>query len=209
MSLSAASHKGVSLPFRSVLSGTTENAAASSFDVVADVRLKRLKHLGSTLRLPESRSCKNVVTTRGPKETGSIFMDAPPHASMDDLCALDHWPTRSEAGATGPATCGPRSPNCADRKGRSTQLAVRLSQRVATTAQRSTSMVREGMLSLCAEEKSSSEHDCRKNRGKCAGPKPVVASVLLKGAQSLTSDLGAGPRRGGPHEGHQGRSEMQ
>ena len=36
---------------------------------------------------------KNVVTILGPKEDGSYrpgstFMDAPPHASMDDLCAL-------------------------------------------------------------------------------------------------------------------------
>ena len=41
---------------------------------------------------------KKFVTILGTKEdgsyrSGSIFMDAPPHASMDDLCALanDEW----------------------------------------------------------------------------------------------------------------------
>ena len=78
-------------------------ANSSSFDPVADVRHKRLKHLGSTPRLSEhlgstprlseNRLYKNVVTILGPQEdgsyrSGSIFMDTTPHNNMNDLCAV-------------------------------------------------------------------------------------------------------------------------
>ena len=68
-------------------------ASTSTFGLVADVRNKRLKHLGSTLRLPDSRLYKKVVTTLGPKEdgtyrNGSVFSDAPAHGSIAQLAAL-------------------------------------------------------------------------------------------------------------------------
>ena len=68
-------------------------ASTSTLDLVADVRNKRLNHLGSTLRLPDSRLYKKVVTTRGPKEdgayrNGSVFSDSPTHGSMAQLAVL-------------------------------------------------------------------------------------------------------------------------
>ena len=66
-----------------------------------------------------------------------------------------------------------------------TALAARLSQRVATMAQRSTSMALEGMLKpVRVKEKKKWQGARFKSRGKRAGPKPAAASLLLKGAQS-------------------------
>ena len=54
---------------------------------------KRLPHLGSTLRLPDSRLYKKLVTTLGPKEdgtnrNGSIFSNTLTHGPMAQLTVL-------------------------------------------------------------------------------------------------------------------------
>jgi len=65
----------------------------SSFDITATIRTQRLKYLGNILCLSDDESLKIVVTKLTKTEdgecpAGSMFMDTPEHADVQQLCDL-------------------------------------------------------------------------------------------------------------------------
>ena len=70
-----------------------EAVTDSSFDITATIRAQRPKHLGNILRLSDDESVKIVVTKLTKTEdgecpAGSMFMDTPAHADIQQLCDL-------------------------------------------------------------------------------------------------------------------------
>ena len=60
-----------------------------SFDIIKELRTRRLRWLGHILRMDKDRLLrKAVVSMEKPYPEGSILMDAPKHDSMTDLIAL-------------------------------------------------------------------------------------------------------------------------
>ena len=67
------------------------NDYTTSYDFCGDIRLKRLEHLGQTLRLPADRLLRQAVAARHNGDelpAGGIFMDAPPTVTLDELVVL-------------------------------------------------------------------------------------------------------------------------
>ena len=55
-------------------------------DIVGALRVRRLSWLGHILRRDDTRLTKRVLMlSQQPYRDGSLLMDAPPHASMDEL----------------------------------------------------------------------------------------------------------------------------
>ena len=82
----------------SILSGRTihEEARWPSVDLVSALRVRRLSWLGHILRRDDTRLTKRVLMlSQQPYRDGSLLMDAPPHASMDELLEIaqdrDEW----------------------------------------------------------------------------------------------------------------------
>ena len=72
----------------SILSGRSvhEEARWPSVDLVSALRVRRLSWLGHILRRDDTRLTKRVLMlSQQPYRDGSLMMDAPPHASMDEL----------------------------------------------------------------------------------------------------------------------------
>jgi len=70
---------------------TEGNAYTSSFDFVADIRLKRLQYLGQILRLPQDRRLRKSVKALHAGDVlpaGSILVDAPTTTDFQELTAL-------------------------------------------------------------------------------------------------------------------------
>jgi len=70
-----------------------EAGTDSSFDITATIRAQRLKYLGGILHLSDNESLKIVVTKLtktedGEYPAGSMFMDTPAHADIQQLCDL-------------------------------------------------------------------------------------------------------------------------
>ena len=58
----------------------------TTYDLVAHLRVHRLRWLGHVLRMDESRDVKKVVTqSTKPYPQGSLLMDTPKHQSMEEL----------------------------------------------------------------------------------------------------------------------------
>jgi hypothetical protein len=108
---------------------TEGNAHTSSFDFVADIRLKRLLYLGQILRLPQDRRLRQSVEALhagGVLPAGSILMDAPPATTFQELtaravdvpgwmqmCAATYPTLRKPRGGTNASGSAPAAPSAA------------------------------------------------------------------------------------------------
>ena len=75
----------------SIITGRSvrEETIEPSFNLLYHLRSRRLRWLGHILRMEDSRLLRAVVcSAQQPYPAGSIFMDAPPHSSMDHLVKL-------------------------------------------------------------------------------------------------------------------------
>ena len=62
---------------------------STSFDLVRQIRIRRLKWLGHILRAGPKRLIYNAMEAqRDANYEGSILMDAPPHSSLHELTEL-------------------------------------------------------------------------------------------------------------------------
>ena len=67
-----------------------EQTHAPDFDLVAKLKARRLRWLGHVLRMPETSLLRRVVLRHGTTDLpdGTIFDDAPEHASLEELVEL-------------------------------------------------------------------------------------------------------------------------
>ena len=68
----------------------SEQTHAPDFDLVAKLKARRLRWLGHVLRMPETSKLRRVVLRHGTTDLpeGTIFDDAPEHASLEELVEL-------------------------------------------------------------------------------------------------------------------------